>query len=121
VSRSKAGDIVLVDWRDAMPKEANKHRPAIVVEDSELFDDTYPNVLLVPLTDDEKLAFSQFSVVIEPSRENGCSKRSYALSHVITATSRRRTRTTPSRISSDQLRQIRRYIIEAIGVETIGS
>jgi hypothetical protein len=26
-----AGQIVLVDWRDALPKEPNKRRPAVVV------------------------------------------------------------------------------------------
>lgn len=31
-----AGQIVLVDWRDALPKEPNKRRPAVVVEDKEL-------------------------------------------------------------------------------------
>ncbi len=35
-----AGQIVLVDWRDALPREPNKRRPAVVVEDSELFDPT---------------------------------------------------------------------------------
>ena len=30
--RFAAGDIVLADWRDALPKEPNKRRPAIVVE-----------------------------------------------------------------------------------------
>lgn len=46
------GQIVLVDWRDALPKEPNKRRPAVVVEDAELFHPSYPNVILVPLTAD---------------------------------------------------------------------
>jgi hypothetical protein len=33
-----AGQIVVVDWRgDALPKEPNKRRPAVVVEDAGLF------------------------------------------------------------------------------------
>jgi mRNA interferase MazF len=33
-----AGQIVLADWRgDALPKEPNKRRPAVVVEDDALF------------------------------------------------------------------------------------
>ena len=28
------GQIVIADWRDALPKEPNKLRPAVVVEDS---------------------------------------------------------------------------------------
>ncbi len=38
-----AGQIVIVDWRDGIPKEPNKVRPAVVVEDHELFDESYPN------------------------------------------------------------------------------
>ena len=49
----RAGQIVLADWRgDAMPREPNKRRPAVVVEDEGLFAPTYPNAILVPLTDD---------------------------------------------------------------------
>ena len=51
-----AGQIVIADWRDALPKEPNKLRPAIVVEDDRLFDPSYPNVILVPLTEDLRLA-----------------------------------------------------------------
>lgn len=52
-----AGQIVLADWRgDALPKEPNKRRPAVVVEDDGLFAPAYPNVILVPLTEDAALA-----------------------------------------------------------------
>ena len=52
----KAGQIVTVDWRkqpgdpaqDPQPPEPNKLRPAVVVQDSELFDPAYPTVLVVP-------------------------------------------------------------------------
>jgi len=42
------GRIVIADWRDALPREPNKLRPAVVVEDETLFDPAYPNVILVP-------------------------------------------------------------------------
>jgi mRNA interferase MazF len=45
-----------MDWRDALPKEPNKLRPAIVVEGSELFDPDYTNVILVPISEDCGLA-----------------------------------------------------------------
>jgi mRNA interferase MazF len=52
-----AGPIVLADWRgDALPQEPNKRRPAVVVEDDGLFAPNYPNVILVPLTEDIALA-----------------------------------------------------------------
>jgi mRNA interferase MazF len=111
------GQIVLVDWRDALPKEPNKLRPAIVVEDGELFDSSYPNVILVPLSEDRELASPDLSVDIDPTRENGCTKRCFALSSYLAATSKRRVRPTQSRILPEQLAVIRRQIALAIGVE----
>jgi hypothetical protein len=44
VSRHTAGSIVVVDWRgDALPHEPSRLRPAVVVEDDELFPEEYPN------------------------------------------------------------------------------
>jgi mRNA interferase MazF len=99
-----AGQIVIVDWRDAMPKEPNKRRPAVVVEDHELFDESYPNAIL------------DLSVVIEPTPENGCSKRCHALAHCVATTSASRITATPSRITQGQLEQIRHRIGVSIGV-----
>lgn len=65
----KAGQIVLVDWRDALPREPSKKRPGIVVEDSELFDAAYPNLILVPLAEDPHLAIEDLSVRIAPTPE----------------------------------------------------
>ncbi|QQP87536.1 type II toxin-antitoxin system PemK/MazF family toxin [Skermanella sp. TT6] len=112
-----AGDIVIVDWRDALPKEANKRRPAIVVEDSDLFDPAYPNAILVPLTDDPKLAMPSLSVPIAPTPENGCPKASWAIAHHVTATSKQRIQTTTSRITDAQLAEIRRRIALSIGID----
>jgi mRNA-degrading endonuclease toxin of MazEF toxin-antitoxin module len=54
----KAGQIVTVDWRrdpddpsrDPHLPEPNKLRPAVAVQDCELFDPAYPTVLVVPMT-----------------------------------------------------------------------
>lgn len=112
-----SGQIVLADWRDALPKEPNKLRPAVVVEDETLFDPAYPNVILVPLTDDQRLAIPDLSVAIDPTPQNGCTKRCYALSHCVTTTSAARVRQTSSRIAEDELCAIRRQIALAIGLE----
>ncbi len=112
-----AGQIVIADWRDALPKEPNKLRPAVVVEDEALFDAAYPNVILVPLTEDPRLAIPDLSVEIEPTPENGCTKRCYALSHCVATTAAARLKTTPSRIALAQLQRIRRQIAIAIGLE----
>jgi mRNA interferase MazF len=112
----KAGQIVLVDWRDALPKEANKKRPAIVVEDTDLFDAAYPNLILVPLAEDPNLAIADLSVKLPPTTENGCARLSYALAHHVTTTSKHRVTATPSRITDGQLTEIRRLIGVAIGL-----
>jgi mRNA interferase MazF len=114
--RHRAGEIVLVDWRDALPKEPGKKRPAIVVEDSELFDPSYPNLILVPLAQDPHLAIADLSLKLAPSEENGCTKLSYALAHHVTTASKRRVTRTPSRITGEQLAEIRRLIGLAIGL-----
>lgn len=115
--RFEPGQVVLVDWRDALPKEPNKFRPAIVVEDVELFGASYPNGILVPLTDENELVIEELALMIEPTVENGCSKRSYALSHCVTTNSKQQVRPTTSRILPEQLAIIRRQIALAIGLE----
>jgi mRNA interferase MazF len=112
-----SGQIVLVDWRDALPKEPNKLRPAIVVEDSSLFDPGYPNVILVPLSEDGELTASHLRLPIDPTPENGCTKRCYALSSYIATTSTLRVTHTQSHILPAQLSVIRRQIALAIGLE----
>jgi len=112
-----SGQIVLVDWRDALPKEPNKLRPAIVVEDCELFGLTYPNVILVPLSEDRELAPSDLLLPIDPTPENGCTKRCFALSCYLATTSKQRIRETQSRVLPEQLDAIRRQIALAIGLE----
>lgn len=113
-----AGQIVLADWRgDALPKEPNKRRPAVVVEDDGLFSAAYPNAILVPLTDDAALAIPDLTVAIEPTSENGCSKPCWAASHLVATTSKRRLQATSSRITLEQLSTIRRQIALAVGVE----
>jgi mRNA interferase MazF len=111
-----AGQLVIVDWRDALPKEPNKLRPAVVVEDHELFDPVYPNAILVPLTEDDRFAIADLSVIIEPSAENGCARRCYALAHCVATTSASRITPTGSRITQEQLALIRDRIGISIGL-----
>jgi mRNA-degrading endonuclease toxin of MazEF toxin-antitoxin module len=110
------GQIVVADWRDALPKEPNKLRPAIVVEDEALFDPSYPNLILVPLTEDQHLAIADLSVTIDPTPQNGCTKRCYALSHCVATTLAARVKPTSSRIAQQELMAIRRQIALAIGL-----
>lgn len=99
-----AGDIVIADWRgDALPKEPNKFRLAVVIEDETLFGPDYPNVILVPLTEDAGLAIPGLMEPIEPSPENGCTKRCYALAPFVASTSARRLRAMGFRITAISL------------------
>ena len=111
-----AGQIVTVDLRDALPKEPGKLRPAVVVEDSDLFGPSYPNVILVPLAEDPHLAIADLAVEIQPTAENGCPKRCFALAHHVTIASKARIQATPSAISASQLSEIRRLIGLAVGL-----
>lgn len=112
------GDIVLVDWRgDALPKEANKLRPCVVVEDGELFDERHPTVIVVPLTTDVSMVVSDLATEVLPDASNGCASTTYAVSHaVVTASKKRVKRETGKRVTATQLTSIRRQIAESIGI-----
>ena len=88
----RAGQIITVDWRkdpndpglDPQPPVPNKLRPAVVVQDCELFDPAYPTVLVVPMTGDPSLAIADLTVVLQPNSTNGCRKVSYLLPQNLT-------------------------------------
>ena len=111
------GQIVIADWRDALPKAPNKLRRAVVVEDETLFDPAYPSVILVPLTEDQRLAIPDLSVAIDPTPQNGCTKRCYALSHCVATTPAKRVKQSTSKIAEAELLVIRRQIARAIGLK----
>lgn len=113
----RAGQIVLVDWRDALPREPNKLRPAIVVEDDELFDPGYPNLILVPLSRDPDVAPHDLTLAIDPTPENRCTERCYALSCYVTTASVKRVQSTPSHVLPEQVTLIRQQIAMAIGLK----
>lgn len=117
MAKFRAGQIVLVDWRDALPREPNKLRPAIVVEDDELFDPAYPNLILVPLSRDPAMAPPDLALAIEPTPENGCTERCYALSCFVATTSVKRVQATSSYVLPGQVAVVRRQIAMAIGLE----
>ena len=120
----KAGQIVTVDWRkdprdpaqDPQPPEPNKVRPAVVVQDTGLFDPTYPTVLVVPMTGDLSLAIEDLTVVLQPSPSNGCKKVSYLLPQNLTCVSKARIATaTGSEITPAELQLLRQLVVLTIG------
>lgn len=116
MSRHAAGSIVVVDWRGgSLPQEPGKLRPAVVVEDHELFPQEYPNTLVVPLTRDEGLAHRSLAERIEATADNGADATCWALAHHVTSVSLHRVNPTGSRITPEQLSSIRRRITVAVG------
>ena len=108
--------IVVVDWRaGARPREPSRLRPAVVVEDDELFPERYPSTIVVPLTRDEGLAHGSFAEPIQPTPDNGVETTCWALAHHVTSVSLRRVDPTPSRITAAQLASIRRRLSVAVG------
>ena len=120
----KAGQIVAVDWRkepadpaqNPQPPEPNKLRPAVVVQDTELFDPAYPTVLVVPMTGDSALAIPDLTVVLQPCRTNGCKKLSHLLPQHLTCVAKTRiTSVTQSEITPAELQQLRQLVVLTIG------
>jgi mRNA interferase MazF len=114
----KPGNIVMVDWRDALPGsgEPNKKRPGIIVSSPRFFGSGLPFEIVVPLTGEAALAIVGASMVIEPTPENGCTKRCYALSWNVQSVPHVRLSETRSRITDDQLVDIRTQIGACIEV-----
>jgi hypothetical protein len=59
----------------------------VVIEDEGLFGPSYPNVILVPLTEDAGLAIPGLAEPLDPTAENGCTKRCFALAPFVACTS----------------------------------
>jgi mRNA interferase MazF len=114
-----AGETVIVDWRDALPKEPNKRRPGIVVEDPDLFDETYPNVVVVPLTKDDGFSVPGLVVRIAPNASNRLTEPSNALCHHLASVSKQRVTRIGGRVVPAQLADIRRAIALAIGLDDV--
>ena len=106
----------MVDWRDGKRLEANKQRAAVVVQDDELFDETWPVVILAPLTDEGPHVIRSLSVRLTLSAENGCTKPCWVAAHLVTATAVSRVQITPSRVTRGELHAIREKIALAIGL-----
>jgi mRNA-degrading endonuclease toxin of MazEF toxin-antitoxin module len=102
----------MVDWRDALPGagEPNKRRPAVVVSSPRFFGTGLPFEIVVPLTGESALAIAGASTVIEPTSDNGCTKRSYALAWNVQTVPHARLTDTPSYITDDELGDIRAQI-----------
>lgn len=105
----------MVDWPDALPGEPNKRRPAVVVGSPTFFGSGLPFEVVVPLTGEPALAIAGATTVIEPSPENGCTKRSFALAWSVQTVAHARIRATGSRVTAEQLADLRSQITRVVG------
>jgi len=114
----KPGDIVVVDWRDSLAKsgEPNRRRPGILIGSPPYFGTGLPFEIVVPLTSEAELAIPGASLPIVPSRGNGCTKLSYALSWNVQAVPHARLTETRSRVTPDEVEIIRRQVAHCVGV-----
>jgi mRNA-degrading endonuclease toxin of MazEF toxin-antitoxin module len=118
VQPTAAGDILVLNWRgDGFPKEANKIRPCVVVEDQDLFSDAHQTILVIPLTTRAPMVILQLSVRIPPTPSNGLERESYAPAYMLTAASKQRIDGEPiGRVTTAQLDSLRAFIAESIGI-----
>lgn len=110
------GSIVVVDWRDSLLEsgEPNKRRPAIVVGRADLFHSEFGYLLVVPLTGDAPLCITGASVEIAPTKENFCSKPSYALAWNVQTVPKQRVRATKARVTDAQLDELRDQVARLV-------
>jgi mRNA-degrading endonuclease toxin of MazEF toxin-antitoxin module len=111
-----AGQIVTVDWRDAIngTSEPNKRRPGIIVSSADFVGSNLRIEVVVPLTGGADLAIPWASTLILPTPQNGCTKRCYALAWNVQSVPHARLTETTSRIDDEELRQIRAQIVRCV-------
>lgn len=111
------GQIVICEFReDKLSKEDNKRRFSVIVEESSLFANGYPNVILVPITDDENISIPDLSVIINPTPENGFQKRNIIVSHLVSTTSKFCIEPTSYRVTPEELSEVRDQISLLLGI-----
>lgn len=79
-----------------------------------LYDDTMDCLLLVPMTSDSNLCIAGATVTIPPTKENRCSKSSYALAWNVQTVPKRRVRPTHARVKDSQLDELRDQIARLV-------
>ncbi|MHB8357672.1 MAG: type II toxin-antitoxin system PemK/MazF family toxin [Vulcanimicrobiaceae bacterium] len=111
-----AGQIVMVDWRDALPGsgEPNKQRPAVVVGSPRYFRGGIPFEIVVPLTGEDALALVGASLRILPAPGNGCTKPCYALAWNVQTVPHRRIAETASHVTREELAGIRAQVVACV-------
>jgi mRNA interferase MazF len=114
----KQGEIWLIDLEPAIGAEMNKTRPAVIVSDDQL--GKLPLKIIAPITDwKEHYSIAPWMIPINPSIQNGLTKKSSIDCYQIRSVSRNRLIKQIGYISALDILQVQEGIIKVIGYDKI--
>ena len=112
----KQGEIWLIDLEPTIGAEINKTRPAVIINDDQL--GKLPLKIIVPITDwKEHYVVAPWMVAIEPSSQNGLTKKSSVDCFQVRSISQNRLIKQIGYISFVEILQIQEAIIKVIGYD----
>ena len=112
----KQGEIWLIDLDPTIGAEMNKTRPAVIVNDDQL--GKLPLKIIAPITDwKEHYKAAPWMIAINPSKQNGLSKKSSIDCFQIRSVSKNRLIKQIGHISFSEILQVQEGIIKVIGHE----
>jgi mRNA interferase MazF len=110
----KQGEIWLIDLDPVIGAEMNKTRPAVIVNDNQL--GKLPLKIIAPITDwKEHYSIAPWMIAINPSKQNGLSKKSSIDCFQIRSVSKDRLIKRIGHISFSEILQVQEGIIKVIG------
>ena len=110
----KQGEIWLIDLDPTIGAEMSKTRPAVIVNDDRL--GKLPLKIIAPITDwKEHYSIAPWMVAINPSKQNGLSKKSSIDCFQIRSVSKDRLIKRIGHIAFSEISQVQEGIIKVIG------
>jgi len=112
----KQGEIWLINLDPTVGAEMNKTRPAVIVNDDQL--GKLPLKIIAPITDwKEHYSIAPWMIAINPSNQNGLSKKSSIDCFQVRSVSKNRLIKKIGNISFSEILQVQEGIIKVIGYE----
>jgi len=110
------GEIWLIDLNPTIGAEMKKIRPAVIINDDQL--GKLPLKIIVPITDwKERYDIAPWMIAINPSKQNGLSKKSSIDCFQIRSVSKDRLIKRIGNISFSEILQVQEGIIRVIGYD----
>jgi mRNA interferase MazF len=112
----KQGEIWLIDLDPTVGAEMTKTRPAVIVNDDEL--GKLPLKIIVPITDwKEHYSVAPWMIAINPSKQNGLTKKSSIDCFQIRSVSKSRLVKQIGHVTSNEISLIQEGIIRVVGYD----